>query len=157
MSTAVSWGLRLVLGGVFVYAGAVKVLDPAQFLTDIGSYRILPYWAAVATAFYLPWLEIVCGAAVWFKRAYRGALALLLVLTVVFGVLIVSAWARGLDISCGCFGVSNSSETNYPWLLARDILIFLGLAGLLGMERFRPRVPAPDKVSPEGGNSGRKL
>ena len=128
--TAILWALRLFLGGLFVYAGVLKVLDPAQFLVDIESYRLLPYVAAVATAFYLPWLEILCGAGLWNKRTRLGALWILIALTVVFAVLITSAWVRGLDISCGCFGVSESNGTNYVWWLTRDILIFLGLAVL---------------------------
>ncbi len=132
-----SLALRLFLGAVFLYAGIVKVIDPAQFLVDVESYRLLPYLAALVVALYLPWLEIFCGAALWFKRWYDGAIVILLGLTVVFGVLIASAWVRGLDISCGCFGVSESTETNYAWWLLRDILLFAGLAGSLWLERFR--------------------
>jgi len=132
--TAILWALRLFLGGLFVYAGVLKVLDPAQFLVDIESYRLLPYVAAVAATFYLPWLEILCGAGLWNHRTRPGALWILIALTVVFAVLITSAWVRGLDISCGCFGVSESNGTNYVWWLTRDILIFLGLAVLLWRE-----------------------
>ena len=131
---AILWALRLFLGGLFVYAGVLKVLDPAQFLVDIESYRLLPYVAAVATAFYLPWLEILCGAGLWNRRTRRGALWILIALTVVFAVLITSAWVRGLDISCGCFGVSESNGSNYVWWLTRDLLIFLGLAILMWRE-----------------------
>ena len=131
---AILWALRLFLGGLFVYAGVLKVLDPAQFLVDIESYRLLPYVAAVATAFYLPWLEILCGAGLWNRRTRRGALWILIALTVVFAVLITSAWVRGLDISCGCFGVSESNGSNYVWWLTRDLLIFLGLAVLMWRE-----------------------
>ncbi len=139
MIPAIQWGLRLVLGGVFVYAGVVKIYDPAGFLADIESYRLLPYFAAVATALYLPWLEVVAGAALWIRRAYRGSLAILLVLTFLFGVFITSAWIRGLDISCGCFGVTDTSEANYPWLLTRDVLILLGLACLVWFEQVTGR------------------
>ncbi len=133
--TAINWALRLFLGGLFVYAGVVKVLDPAQFLIDIESYRLLPYVLAVATAFYLPWLEILCGAGLWNRRTRTGSLLILIGLTVVFAVLITSAWARGLNISCGCFGVSDTEGTNYLWWLTRDILIFLGLAAAFVLDR----------------------
>jgi len=32
----------LIVGGVFVYAGAIKALDPVQFAHDIDNYKILP-------------------------------------------------------------------------------------------------------------------
>ena len=137
MIIAIQWALRFVLGGVFVYAGAVKIVDPAQFLVDIESYRLVPYTVAVATALYLPWLELLAGAALWVGRGYRGALVILLPLTVLFGILITSAWIRGLDISCGCFGVTDASETHYPWLLGRDLLILAGLGVLAAFEWTR--------------------
>ncbi len=147
MTTAVSWILRLVLGGVFVYAGAVKALDPAAFHSAAESYRLLPYHAAVATALYLPWLEIFCGLALWSGRAYRGALGLLLVLTAVFGIALAVSWARGLDVTCGCFG--GTGEANYPWLLARAGLLFAGIAGLVVIEWGRRARETPSQSSLE--------
>ena len=35
--------LRLAMGGLFVYAGVLKAWDPAAFLQDIESFRLLPY------------------------------------------------------------------------------------------------------------------
>jgi hypothetical protein len=47
-----------------------------------------------------------------------------------FIVAIAAAWLRGLDISCGCFG-SSEGETNYLWLILRDLLIVGGLLYIL--------------------------
>ncbi len=134
--TAVEWILRLVMGGIFVYAGIIKILAPDEFLIAVQSYHILPYSLAVATAFYLPWLELFCGLALWFRTAYRGSLSILIVLTIVFAVFIVSGWVRGLDIACGCFGTTDLSGANYLWLLTRDALFFLALTGLAVIEYF---------------------
>jgi hypothetical protein len=53
--------IDVIIGGIFIYAGAIKVLDPVQFATDIDNYKILPWMISVGLAFYLPWLEILCG------------------------------------------------------------------------------------------------
>src|SRR5260370_20798170 len=50
----------LVIAGIFIYAGAIKTLDPAQFASDIDNYKILPWPIRVALPFYLPSLEIFC-------------------------------------------------------------------------------------------------
>jgi uncharacterized membrane protein YphA (DoxX/SURF4 family) len=121
--------LRLAAGVLFLYAGTVKMLDPFQFLLDIRSFQMTPYWMAVAVAHYLPFLEILCGTALIIRRAYAGALAVLLASVTVFLVAIVSAWARGIDVSCGCFGPS-SGPASYPWLLARDSVVLICLAVL---------------------------
>ena len=116
--------IRLVLAGVFLYAGIIKVLDPAGFVVSIEAYRVVPYSVAAAVAYYLPWLEIVTALALLWPRAQRPAAVLLAVLMAVFMALLLAAWARGLDINCGCFG-SAEDPANYPLLLVRDIALLL--------------------------------
>jgi uncharacterized membrane protein YphA (DoxX/SURF4 family) len=117
--------LRLLAGGVFLVAGVLKVLDPARFAADIDHFRLLPYFAVAPLALYLPWLEIICGLAVFVKRWRRSALVLLLALTIVFIAAITSAWRRGLDIRCGCFGAASTAP------LAYDLVFDVVLGGVL--------------------------
>ena len=125
VSRIVRYGLLLacvLAAGLFIYAGVVKAISPAQFLADIEGYRLLPQILAIAVAFYLPWLEILCGLALLTRHFRRGALTALISLLIIFVVALVSAWLRGLDISCGCFGDS-VDHASYTWLILRDILI----------------------------------
>jgi uncharacterized membrane protein YphA (DoxX/SURF4 family) len=119
------WILRLLAGGVFLVAGALKVIDPAHFAANIDHFRLLPYFAVAPLALYLPWLEIICGLAVFVGAARRSALVLLFVLTVIFIVAIASAWMRGLDIRCGCFGAASTAP------LAYDLVFDVVLGGVL--------------------------
>ena len=96
--------LELAIGALFIYAGVLKALDPIGFANDIENYHILPWSVGIRLAFYLPWLEIFCGIALWFGKGIPGALAILSGLTVVFIVASISAKSRGIDVSCGCFG-----------------------------------------------------
>jgi len=48
--------VALIIGGIFIYAGAIKAMDPVGFASDIDNYKILPWSLAVRLAFYLPWL-----------------------------------------------------------------------------------------------------
>ena len=121
--------LDLSIAAIFIYAGIVKVLDPVQFARDIDNYKMLPWPAAVALALYLPWLEILCGLALVVRRLYRGAILLLTGLTVVFIVASVIAKARGLDISCGCFGHA-SQGWSFGWHMALDLALLAGLVML---------------------------
>jgi putative oxidoreductase len=118
-------GLRLLAGGVFLVAGVLKVIDPARFAADIDHFRLLPYFAVAPLALYLPWLEIICGLAVLVGAWRRSALVLLFALTVVFIAAITSAWMRGLDIRCGCFGAASTAP------LAFDLVFDLVLGGVL--------------------------
>jgi putative oxidoreductase len=113
----------LIVGGIFIYAGVLKVLDPVRFAGDIDNYKILPWTIAVGLAFYLPWLEIFCGLALIARRLYLGGLSILTGLVAVFLVATVAAKVRGLDITCGCFGHA-SQHWNFPAHLGLDLVLF---------------------------------
>jgi hypothetical protein len=113
----------VIVGGIFIYAGTIKVLDPVQFANDIDNYKILPWTIGVGLAFYLPWLEMFCGLALILRRLYLGGLSILTALVAVFLVATIAAKVRGLDITCGCFGHA-SQNWNFPTHLALDLAIF---------------------------------
>ena len=127
--------LDFVIGGIFIYAGVVKVLEPIRFAGDIENYHLIPWALGVRFALYLPWLEIFCGVALIVRRLYAGALAILLALIVVFiGANVVSKM-RGLDIKCGCFGHA-SDNLGFASHLALNLAILAGIALL--MRRTKP-------------------
>jgi hypothetical protein len=126
----------VVVGGIFVYAGLLKVVDPVQFGLDIDNYKMLPWFLSVRLAFFLPWLEMLCGLALIFHFLYRGGLLVLTALIVVFIGATVVAKTRGLDITCGCFGHA-SQHWSFAQHLATDLGIFFALAVLLGIELIR--------------------
>ena len=130
----------LIVGGIFIYAGAIKVLDPVRFGLDIDNYKTLPWFVSVRLAFYLPWLEIFCGLAVISRFFYRGGLSILTALLAVFIGVTIAAKLRGLDITCGCFGHA-SEHWSFPQHMAVDLSIFIALAALwFANELQRPAV-----------------
>lgn len=120
----------LIAGGLFVYAGTIKILDPVGFAIDIDNYKTVPWMIGVALAFYLPWLEIFCGLALIFRVFYRGGLSILTALLALFIIASVAAKTRGLDISCGCFG-HPGKNLSFTWHLAIDLVLLSGLVLLL--------------------------
>lgn len=118
--------IDVLVGGVFIYAGAIKILDPVQFAYDIDNYKVLPWTIGVGLAFYLPWVELLSGVAVIVRRFYSGAVSILLALIAIFIVATIAAKARGLDITCGCFGHA-SQHWSFPAHMAVDLAIFAAL------------------------------
>ena len=121
--------LDFVPAGIFVYAGALKAIDPVQFANDIDNYKILPWPVSVALAFYLPWLEIFCAVGLVFRFLYRGALSILMLSIVVFTLATIAAKVRGLDITCGCFGHA-SQHWSFPAHVATNLAILAALLTL---------------------------
>ena len=116
----------LIVGGIFIYAGVLKMLNPVRFASDIDNYKILPWPVSVSLAFYLPWVEIFCALGLVFRFCYRGALSILMVSIVVFTSATIAAKVRGLDITCGCFGHA-SQHWSFPAHLATNLGILAGL------------------------------
>ncbi len=137
----IAWRIvDLIIGGLFIYAGAIKAFDPRHFATDIDNYKILPWALALSFAFYLPWLEIFCGLAVIVRIFYRGGLSILTALTSVFIIASIVARARGLDITCGCFG-HVSKNFSFAQHLVLDFAILGALIALLFSSRSERSQP----------------
>jgi putative oxidoreductase len=142
LSRSIIWrALDIILAAVFIYAGVIKALDPAGFANDIDNYKILPWAISVRLAFYLPWLEIFCGLALITRRIYLGALSVLASLTSIFIIASLVAKARGLDITCGCFGHASKN-----WSFTTHLLLDFGLLAallVLGRNSWRSSAPGP--------------
>jgi putative oxidoreductase len=129
------WRLvAIVIGGIFIYAGAVKIVDPAEFARDIDNYKMLPWQMSVGLGFYLPWVEIFCGLALIVRVLYRGGVFILTALTLLFIVITIIAKARGLEVSCGCFGHA-SKYLSFAWHLVLDFVLLGALIGLFVRRR----------------------
>ncbi|MDQ6655470.1 MAG: DoxX family membrane protein [Verrucomicrobiota bacterium] len=118
-----------VVGLVFIYAGVLKALDPVKFASDIGNFHILPYPLAVRFAFYLPWLEILCGVALVVGWLRSGATMILAGLMAVFITATVAAKVRGINLDCGCFGSATKNLT-FTWHVAIDLALLGALLAL---------------------------
>jgi hypothetical protein len=130
------------VGAIFIYAGAIKAFDPMGFANDIDNYKILPWTIGVGLAFYLPWLEILCGLALVARVLYRGGLSILVALIGIFIAATIAAKIRGLDITCGCFGHA-SKNWSFSTHLALDLAILAALIALW----FSSRSQRPQPIS----------
>jgi uncharacterized membrane protein YphA (DoxX/SURF4 family) len=149
---------RWVLGGVFLVAGVLKLPDPDAAVRAVRAYRLLPEPLVAPVAFGLPVLEMAVGLAVVAGVFVRTASVAAAVLLVVFLAGVGSAWARGLQIDCGCFGDGGevaAGETAYPAEVLRDVAL---LAVALALARWprsrlalggRPVVSVPPTEEPD--------
>lgn len=97
--------VRLVLGGLFVFAAVVKLSNPQGFADAILAFKTgLPKHLAQLATFALPWCELLAGLCLIVGLWARSAAGLIAVMLVAFLGGIVSVMVRGLDVECGCFG-----------------------------------------------------
>ena len=128
--------LRLILGGIFVYAGVEKIIDPAGFAQSISNYQILPHTWINLLAITLPWIETLAGGllmAGYWRKANTLILASLLI---VFIAAIGFAMHRGLNINCGCTNTVGGAKVGWK-KLAEDTLWLAMAAWLVWKDRNR--------------------
>ena len=114
---------RVILGGIFIYAAAGKILYPADFQEAIANYQLVPVMFTNLIAIVLPWVELVAGLLLLngFRTQSSNLIIFLMVCVFSFGA--VQALVRGLDINCGCF--TEASRRVGLIFLAEEAALFL--------------------------------
>jgi uncharacterized membrane protein YphA (DoxX/SURF4 family) len=136
---------RALLGGLFVYAGIVKVLEPLDFAQNIRNYDLVGQSLSFIAAIVLPWIEILAGAFLIAGIWKRGAALVITGLLVFFIVLTLVTIARGLDIDCGCFGAIDR-KAGLSVILEDLAMLYLGLCVLSAPKEYiRQKEGSPRK------------
>jgi uncharacterized membrane protein YphA (DoxX/SURF4 family) len=117
------WIGRLVLGGIFVYAGFSKLLMPnthlwpmfvlkfsvsmniSSFAQQVESYKIISLGASQVVAHTLPFVEIVLGLLLLIGWRLRIWASLITLIMLGFLGAVSRAYLLHMDIDCGCFGI----------------------------------------------------
>jgi uncharacterized membrane protein YphA (DoxX/SURF4 family) len=115
---------RLIVGGVFIWAGALKIADPLEFARSIMNYRVVTPGPAFITAVILPWMEVLSGVFLIVGVFKRSSALLVSLMLAGFIGLVGLALVRGIDTACGCFG-SLSRRADLSLILADAVLLVL--------------------------------
>jgi len=130
---------RFVLAGVWLWSGLAKAADPLTAERAVRAYQLAPEVLVKPVAWGLPFTEIGLAALLVFGIATRMIAAISLALFGLFITAIGSAWARGIQIACGCFGGGgedpSASWISYGLEIARDV----GFAAIAAWLVTRPQ------------------
>jgi len=118
--------LRLALGGVFLYAGTTKVINPQPFADSIATFRMLPSQLINMVALGLPPLEILLGLMLVSGWKAHAASLTVAGLSIVFGLALGQALMRGLAVDCGCFGSGEPSTVKTWASFGRAFILLAG-------------------------------
>jgi len=120
--------IRWILGGVFIYAGSIKLPDPGIFAVLIEAYGIVPESLLMPMAVALPVLEVIAGVGLLFDL--EGSLSVITGLLVLFIVILSYGIWMELDVDCGCFRPEDPESKAFHGLrlsLYRDLFMLAGV------------------------------
>lgn len=109
--------VRWILGLLLVWAAVSKIANLQEFYGTLIAYNLpLPGLILRAIAIVLPWAELICGLMLLARFQLDAALIWALMMFGSFVLATGQAWARGLNISCGCLdlsviGIGTDSDT----------------------------------------------
>jgi uncharacterized membrane protein YphA (DoxX/SURF4 family) len=143
-SGALAWvgtASRMLLAGVWLYAGASKIGDLDASVRAVKAYQILPAPVAEVVGAALPPVEIALGVLLLVGLATRFAALASAALLAAFIAGVASAWARGLRIDCGCFGgggeLPPGESPAYLAEIVRDVLFLAAAVYLIARPASR--------------------
>jgi uncharacterized membrane protein YphA (DoxX/SURF4 family) len=118
---------RILLATALGVAGLSKVGDLAGAGRTVALYQVVPASSAQLVAGALLSVEIALAVLLLAGLATRATAAATAVLMAVYVAAIVSVWARGLSIDCGCFGgggaVTAGAVRGYVVDILRDVVL----------------------------------
>jgi len=99
-------GASIILGLIFIIAGAGKLTDQAELLTILVETSILPSKLVCLIALWLPWLELILGLCLitGFSVKFVASASSLFVIGFIFH----NTWIieKGFELdTCGCLGI----------------------------------------------------
>ncbi|WJY90401.1 MauE/DoxX family redox-associated membrane protein [Corynebacterium confusum] len=130
---------RFFMAYIWIAAGVEKLNKHFTMTQTIEAYQIFtPEWSHYL-AYLIGPLEIAGGVLLLLGLFMRPAVKVGIIVLVLFMIGIGQAWARGLDIDCGCFEVdpANTDQVmDYVKTLGRD-LFFLVLMVWIWVRPFK--------------------
>ena len=128
--------LKLLLAGIYLFAGGSKILNLYLFkATILAYYPFLPELLAILIAIVFPWVEILASLSLVLNWKTKYSSGFIFLLSIFFSVQIILNYSNILPYGCGCFGFSGPEKISLFHVL-RDFSILL-LAGWVCLREWK--------------------
>jgi uncharacterized membrane protein YphA (DoxX/SURF4 family) len=132
---------RLVVGGLLLATGILKIGHAAELASAIAGFRLLPSGVVGPMALALPYVELLLGAHLVAGLFTRVAAIVSAVGFAAYAGAIASAVVRHIPANCGCFGPRDAAVADWPHiafdlaLVVVSAFIACGAPGALSVDR----------------------
>jgi uncharacterized membrane protein YphA (DoxX/SURF4 family) len=128
----ITLAVRVIVGALFIVAGASKVGHFDDLAAAIAGFRILPEGLVAPLALILPFFEIGLGAYLLLGLFTRAAAWIAAVQLAIYAAAIASAVVRHIPANCGCFGPQDKAVADWP-----HVIVDIALAAVCGLLALR--------------------
>jgi hypothetical protein len=133
---------RLILGGIFIFAGFAKIHNISALVTEINEYQILPPTLASMYGHILPYAEIIIGTLLVLGIILRITTVTASLMLISFTVSKIVAMILNLNIkTCDCFGIARPLLSTQS--LAIDLVMLLLAAQIIVFRKELFSIPWP--------------
>jgi putative oxidoreductase len=134
---------RLALAVIFLWSSIAKLRQPwIQFAISIEGFKIVPDTFLEPMARTLPWLELMAGLGLLVNVLARWAALGATLMLVVFNTAGIWAYAKGLQVDCGCFGSGAADPIGPMWFVEHIGMLLLGVLVTIGCFQRGLKAPA---------------
>ncbi len=102
--------LRILLGGMLIFAGILKIQDNTTLFESVAYVHWIPVWAKSMIINYLPYIEIAVGSLLLIPFFDKLAVPANFLIYLSFFIFAVWGLGTGMEFDCGCFGDLDSSS-----------------------------------------------
>lgn len=133
--------VRILVGGLLLATGILKIGHPADLAAAIAGFRLLPAGVVGPLALALPYIELLLGAYLVAGLFTRVVAAISAVQFGIYAAAIGSAVVRHIPANCGCFGPGDTAVADWPHvafdlvLAAASVFIAYGAPGAFAVDR----------------------
>lgn len=120
--------IRIMIGGIFLYSGWVKITDLSSFASVIYAFGLVPGEFRSIAALIISSAELIAGIGLIFD--IKGSLTAIFSMMILFMLVLIYGIQMGFDIDCGCFGSDDPVGEAFHGLrsaLVRDIFLILAV------------------------------
>ena len=132
LSAGLTLAVRILVGMLFVTAGALKIGHFNELAAAIAGFRIVPQPLIGPLAVFLPFFEAGLGLYLIAGLFTKAAAAVAALQLLVYSSAIASAVLRHLPANCGCFGPQDNAPADWP-----HVLVDLALAAVCAILAWR--------------------
>ena len=129
---------RMILGGLLVFAGVLKVQDNTALFESVAYITWLPIWFKSFVIDALPWVEIITGGLLIAHVLSKVVIPAAVLIYGIFFLFAIYGLGTGLEGDCGCFGDLDDSSligallgSEFGWKMVIRNGIFTAMAGFL--------------------------